>query len=513
MIQRAMGFATYYSLMLFLVLLPLLAIAQTTNNGRIDVNASLIAADNTSYWLSPSKEFAFGFHRPENEDRFLLSIWFEQIPEKTVVWWSYEKETEFSVLVEAGSKVVLTTSGLVLRDPQGEERWRSVLNTGQVDYAVMEDTGNMVLVGPNSDQVLWRSFDNPSDTLLPTQEMGFQGQLFSRKKENDFSLGKFQLHLFDNGTLTINVINLPTRYIHGGPYYSSDDNNPNASNSGVGLIFDKSGDVYMLRKNGDKSPIGSGSKLPIQSSDYYQRVTLDVDGVFAQYYYPKKSNGNWSTAWLQPINICSWTSPIGSGACGFNSICSINDKTGRPNCECAPGFFLIDPNDPYGGCIRDDELNYCQKDAFELETRKNINWPLADYERYGVSYTEIECKDSCRDDCMCVVAIYNADGSCFKKRLPLSNGRYGSDDRSVSFVKVRKGGRTSPSIPDDEVPNLDKDKKERIFSVTGSILLGTSVFVNLIRLFREIVPIYGGIPPLISLSQYGISCVNQTKSV
>ncbi|XP_017982175.1 PREDICTED: G-type lectin S-receptor-like serine/threonine-protein kinase RLK1 [Theobroma cacao] len=465
----------------FLLLLPLLAIAQT--DGRVAVGASLTAAHNASPWLSTSGDFAFGFHPTDNEDLFLLSIWFDKIPGKTVVWYAHEDGNP--VLVPEGSKIVLNAeNGLLLSNARGERVWKSAVARADVAYGVMNDTGNFAIKSRNSD-MLWESFAHPTDTLLPAQIMKINGQLFSRQKENNFSRGRFLLSLRENGDLVLNIVNLPTNLVYDGdgPYYNSHTSDPaNESNSGNQLIFNESGDVYVLRRNGQRSLLGTGSTLPTPREDFYQRATLDFDGVFAQYYYPKINTGNdsWSTVWYQPENICLRFGGLGSGACGFNSICSLNEN-GRPTCNCPPGFSFLDPNDNYGSCERDGELDchedgqISKEDLYDIEVLPDTNWPTSDYERYGTNYDEQDCKTSCLNDCFCVVAIYGG-GSCWMKKLPLSNGRKNSSDKSKAFIKVPRGDRP-PSFPN--LREADDDKNKRNLIITGSVLLGTSVFVNL----------------------------------
>ncbi|MFS7958328.1 putative non-specific serine/threonine protein kinase [Helianthus anomalus] len=78
----------------------------------------LTATNNGIAWLSPSGDFAFGFQQIQQTDNFLLSIWYDKIPDKTVVW--YPKDGH---MVPRGSKVELANGvGLILRDPQGKER-------------------------------------------------------------------------------------------------------------------------------------------------------------------------------------------------------------------------------------------------------------------------------------------------------------------------------------------------------------------------------------------------------
>ncbi|KAG5566217.1 hypothetical protein RHGRI_001977 [Rhododendron griersonianum] len=161
-------------------------------NGTVDVGASITAGDNpTTPWLSASQDFAFGFKQLQDNNLFLLSIWYYKIPDQTIVWYANE-----GVPVSAGSKVEITAGkGLVLSDPQGGELWSSTPIRNQVANGFMGDTGSFVLVGGGSVNI-WESFKYPTDTLLPTQIMESGGVLFSRQSEKNFSRGRLLLEHF-----------------------------------------------------------------------------------------------------------------------------------------------------------------------------------------------------------------------------------------------------------------------------------------------------------------------------
>ena len=89
------------------------------------------------------------------------------------------------------------------------------------------------------------------------------------------------------------------------------------SSSGYQLVYNKSSSV----------------------EDYYHRATLDYDGVFTQYAYPKSpaSNQSWSIVKTIPENIYSAIfDDFGSGAYGYNSYYMM--VNGRPNCKCPTGY-------------------------------------------------------------------------------------------------------------------------------------------------------------------------------
>ena len=69
--------------LLITFLLPFLSIAQICSN--ITLGSSLTALDNNSFWASLSGDFAFGFQQIGGGG-FLLAIWFNKVPEKTIIW-------------------------------------------------------------------------------------------------------------------------------------------------------------------------------------------------------------------------------------------------------------------------------------------------------------------------------------------------------------------------------------------------------------------------------------------
>ncbi|KAL7619199.1 hypothetical protein Lser_V15G02573 [Lactuca serriola] len=454
-------------LLFITICLPFIAAQQT--NGTVPVGASLTATPDVRPWLSSSGEFAFGFQQVQGNDNFLLSIWYDKIPDKTIIWYPEEGR-----MVPTGSKVeLLRESGLVLTDPQGTQVWRSGSISG-VASGFMNDTGNFMIFGSNSSKI-WSSFDYPADTLLPTQVIWRGGMIISKRSKTNFSGGRFLFQLLEDGNLVLNTRDIPTGNVYDA-YYSSDTfDSSNSTNRGEQLMFDTTGYMYLLRRNGQTFTLTPRALLP--SGDYYYRATLDSDGVFRQYYYPKNPTGNssWEVIWFKPDNICfSMSGGRDSGACGFNSVCSFDGNW--PSCECPQGFSLLDPNDPNGDCKPDftptcDEVDSNNSDFIELN---GINWPQSDYVHMKPTNEE-SCKSSCSKDCFCAVAIY-ANAQCWKKRFPLSNGRKETSPPAKAFVKFQKGD-PRPGTP-SQLPAKNKDQKSLILVV--STLFGTSAFVNII---------------------------------
>ena len=165
----ASAIALFHNHLLFLVITLLVpAIAQVNTN--VSVGSALFATDDNSTWTSPSGDFSFGFRRlPGQQDQFLLAIWFAKIPDETIVWSAngrYPAERE--------SKVELNTAGqLEIKTPGGLQLWRSNNSEyPQVSNGAMLDTWNFVITSKNS-SIIWNSFDEPTNTTIPTQVLGF----------------------------------------------------------------------------------------------------------------------------------------------------------------------------------------------------------------------------------------------------------------------------------------------------------------------------------------------------
>ncbi|KAL3850074.1 hypothetical protein ACJIZ3_011956 [Penstemon smallii] len=467
---------TFHQSLVFIIIIiiffPLCTLAQ--NNGNITVGTSLTATENSSPWLSPSGDFAFGFQQlGDNNDLFQLSIWFNRIPDRTIVW--YPRGTN---PVPRGSTLQLDAAGLLLRDPRGRLLWNTNGLVDEVAYAFMNNTGNFVLLHSNSTW-LWESFRNPSDTILPTQTIEIDGMLVSRKTQTNFSEGRFYARMLGDGNFVFNTRSVPSNTGFDDEYYSSFTSGVNASSSGYQVLFNDRGSISIRRRNGQQTILTPRSIPP--ASDNYHRATLDFDGVFTQYYHPRNFSGNpgWIPASFWPENICfNINGDTGSGACGYNSVCRLENQ--RPVCQCPQGYSLADPNNAYGDCrprfvptCADGEI---RSDLYELLEISDTDWPKNDYELIEPSTVD-NCTAACLNDCFCAAVIFR-NNSCWKKKLPLSNGRVDATLGLAAFLKFRRGDipPLTPNVPNPS--NHTRDQRTLILVI--SALLGSSVFVNFI---------------------------------
>ncbi|XP_022937630.1 G-type lectin S-receptor-like serine/threonine-protein kinase LECRK3 [Cucurbita moschata] len=455
---------------LLLLLLPSFSISQPHKN--ITLGSSLTAnprtrTNNGDYWSSPSGHFAFGFLQFGNHG-FLLAIWFNKIPERTVVWSANRNE-----LVPHGSTVQLTSPGqLLLKNSRtGNQVWSANSpsdNRTLVSYAAMLDTGNFVLAS-NDSQILWQSFDEPTDTILPSQIMN-QKSLIASQSATNFSEGRFQFSMQSDGNLVLNTRIAPLGAL-GTAYWASD-----TVNSGFQLVFNLSGSVYISAKNGTIiSNLTSSSSY--SNEGFYHRAILDYDGVFSQYVYPKSENATpEGKSWISlsdfiPSNICDRiVGGLGSGVCGYNSYCE-TDENHRPCCKCPQGYRRVDPKDEMKGCSPNFVPQTCEDsdleaNKFDFSVIDNADWPKIDYMGYS-GEDEDWCRTACLNDCFCA-AVISESGNCWMKKFPLSFGRVNRDYNGKSLIKYRKDN--SSLIATDLVMKY----KDKTFVVIGLALIGGS---------------------------------------
>ncbi|CAL5028629.1 unnamed protein product [Urochloa decumbens] len=480
--------------LLLLSLLLLLSSASLQAQQNITLGSSLTPEGPSSFWLSLSGDFAFGFRPIEgNASSYLLVVWFNKISDKTIAWYAKTSDPDPALVqVSSGSRLLLNSNGaLSLQDPTGTEVWNPQV-VGAV-YAALLDSGNFVLVAADG-STKWESFKNPTDTILLTQVLTPGMKLRSRIIPTDYSNGRFLLDLQSIGVFLYTVA-VPSSNQY--DYYWSMAGNTTK------LVFNATGMVYITLDNGTQISMTSGVTGSV--ADYYHRATLDPDGVFRQYLYPKKvsnlSSQAWSVVDFKPPNICETRlTNVGSGICGFNSYCMFNGTNNQSICMCPEQYSFIDEERKYKGCKPDFQPQSCDLDEaavrmqFKLIPMSRVDWPLADYEQY-TPITKDQCQQLCLTDCFCAVAVFHdQDNTCWKKKMPLSNGNIGDNVERTLFIKVRKSNSTQPELVDS-----NKWKKDRKYWILGSsMFLGSSVLVNVL---------------LISVILFGTYCTITIKEV
>jgi hypothetical protein len=157
--------ASSITVLLILVFLPLRASDDRLVPGKpLSPGATII---------SDGGLFALGFIAPSSSAPayLYLGIWYNSIPELTVVWVANRDKP---VINGTAPTLSLTnTSNLVLADVKGSVWTTEVAAASSTSSteAVLLDTGNLAVRSLNGTTLLWQSFDYPTDTMLPGMKM------------------------------------------------------------------------------------------------------------------------------------------------------------------------------------------------------------------------------------------------------------------------------------------------------------------------------------------------------
>lgn len=137
---------------------------------------------------------------PRSDDDFILT--------PPVIVWVANRDRP----VGENATLSLTAAGdLRLRDADGSLAWSTNTAGRSVSSLNFSDGGNLMLLD-NRNSVRWQSFDYPSDTWLPTQNIAFGNRLVARNSSSDVLAGQYYLSATRNGIHAFIRSNPPRRY-------------------------------------------------------------------------------------------------------------------------------------------------------------------------------------------------------------------------------------------------------------------------------------------------------------
>ena len=195
-----------------------------------------------------------------------------------------------------------------MQSAQGEET-TIVTPPKYATSASMLDSGNFILYNSNKN-IIWQSFDNPTNTLLQGQCLTAGKELVSSASESNQSTRIFRLAMQTDGLLV--------QYLVGSPNSSNNaywDSQTEGQGSDVSLCLDDYGNLYL--PNSTVTSLTNLTQRRYLTNDTVYLMRIDADGIFRLFSHNLDTNGNWSEIWASSDNKCDPKS-----LCGLNGFCT-----------------------------------------------------------------------------------------------------------------------------------------------------------------------------------------------
>ncbi|KAL4558081.1 hypothetical protein LXL04_036277 [Taraxacum kok-saghyz] len=170
---------TFLLLLFFSSIKP--SASKNTIHDYLQRGSSLSVDDSSHVIRSPDNSYTCGFYGFQT-NAYWFAIWFTKSKERTVVW-TANCDTPVS---GRGSKLTFRRNGAVsLTNVDGMSTWETNTTSIDVKRLVLLNTGNLVLKNKRG-EILWQSFDYPTDTLLPTQPLTKSKTLVSALRKGNY---------------------------------------------------------------------------------------------------------------------------------------------------------------------------------------------------------------------------------------------------------------------------------------------------------------------------------------
>ncbi|TXG53164.1 hypothetical protein EZV62_022333 [Acer yangbiense] len=398
------------SLPSLLVVLLLFAVSSADD---IPFGSTLFASNLSQSWSSPNKTFSLSFVQ-ETPTSFVAAITYSG---GVVHIWD-ARGASGSRPVDSGSTLQFLSTGILrLVNGSGAVVWESPTENLNVSSASLDDFGNLALFRGNVS--VWSSFENPTDTIVPSQDFALGKVLRS---------GSYYFRLRKSGNLTL-LWNDSMVYWNEGLNSSIDSNltSPVLKLQSIGIL--SISDTTL-----SSAAIVAYSSDYAEGSDILRFLKLESDGNL-RIRSSSRGSGTVTPRWSAVTDQCQVF-----GYCGNMGICSYNDSNSDPFCGCPSlNFELVDASDSRKGCKRKVEIADCPGSGtmLELEHTKFLTFePELTSQVFfvGISACRLNCLVT--DSCVASTSLSDGTGLCYLKTPEFVSGYQSPALPSTSYVKV-----------------------------------------------------------------------------
>ncbi|PQQ01504.1 G-type lectin S-receptor-like serine/threonine-protein kinase [Prunus yedoensis var. nudiflora] len=261
--------------------------------------------------------------------------------------------------------------------------------------AELLDSGNLQLTFGKD--ILWQSFDHPSDTLLPglklsiNKRTGQETHLTSWAAHDDPQPGIFCIGIDPKVPRQLITWKENVPYWRSAVYFGKE---------ATTFFRNRSGSFFYVAYNFDADEIYF--TFGVSDSSVKLRSVLNPDGLFNLLLWQDYTS-TWSEFWGEPLNKCYFYAQCGPyGACDKNI-----DPLSGSQCKCLKGFRTKFQKQwamgtwP-GGCVREKELTCGKGERFSKFERMK----LPDHSVLLGNKSTKECEFECLKNCSCTAYAY-----------------------------------------------------------------------------------------------------------
>nr|GMD11428.1 G-type lectin S-receptor-like serine/threonine-protein kinase RKS1 [Ipomoea batatas] len=347
--------------------------------------------------ISGAESFVLGFFTPENSSgRRYVGIWYQKIPERTVVWVA---NRDSPINGTSGILFIDGTGNLVIQDKKTNVFvWNTSLSspaTGIKAYSVqLQDTGNLVLYhDPDKRVINWQSFDYPTNTLLPFMKFGVDKRtglnrhLTSWKSPDDPGTGEYEFKIELNGTPQVFLNRGPVRVWRTGPW------------SGVGWSgVPEMSRNYIFNLDYTENEDEVAMSYWIRDPSVHSIFVLNESGTVNRLTWQGDDVNKWVGFWSAPKDQCD-----AYAHCGAFSKCNTFNP-GAFECTCLPGFRPNSSREWYlrdgvHGCRRNNTDVCLNGEGFLLLSHMKV--PDTKMARVNRTIGLKQCEELCLKNCSC----------------------------------------------------------------------------------------------------------------
>ncbi|XP_048319087.2 G-type lectin S-receptor-like serine/threonine-protein kinase RKS1 isoform X1 [Ziziphus jujuba] len=383
----------HYALLLFIIF------RLCTCLDTISIKTNPIRDTDNTVLVSSGKTFALGFFGKPNY-RY-VGIWYHTIPGQTVVWVA---NRDNPITDSSGFLSIDTTNGnLVLYHNSNINQTDDVVWSANASssacspasdcVAQLLDSGNLVLLHNINKQVIWQSFDHPTNTMLPNMKLGIDRRtglkrfLTSWKSEDDPGIGNYSYSIDPSGSPHLILYKGQIRWWRSGPWNGMMWNGVPASATDFNASF--------VNDNNEISQMWD-----VLDSSIFSRIVVNESGMVQLFIWYEGAERRWNELWSAPTDRCDKY-----GHCSAFGLCDTSTPT-QFECTCLPGYEPRSPTEWYmrdanHGCVRKPGSLICRKGEGFV---KLANVKVPDTSRVEVISSGLSlkaCEKECLRNCNC----------------------------------------------------------------------------------------------------------------